>query len=118
MTSKRVGAGLVVLSGLAIILTPMRGRSEGLIATPGEIIVAFADEEGTVLEIEDCLVTSTYSALNDIFGEYGLICARPLFQAHSLMKNVFLLTFPPATDLDVVAGEIDQLGIMNYICGN
>jgi hypothetical protein len=118
MTVERSGAGLVALLCLAIGLAPIQGRSEGLTATPGELIVAFDDEESTVLEITDCMVTSIYPALDEIFADYELECARPLFQANSLIRNVYLLKFPPETDLDAVSEEIEDLGIMHYVCGN
>ena len=118
MTNRIIRKGCFVLSCLTFILVPLVGLGEGLTTAPGELIVAFDDEESTVLEIDECMVTSIYAALNDIFSEYGLECAFPLFQSNSLMKNVYLLRFPSATDLDEVAGEIEGLGIMRHICAN
>jgi subtilisin family serine protease len=116
--SDRVRVGVVVLLCLAIGLAPETGRGAELTSTPGELIVAFEDEESTVLEIDDCMVTSTYSSLNYIFSEYELVCARPLFQANSLIKNVFLLKFPSGTDLDALAEDIEDLGIMSHVSSN
>jgi hypothetical protein len=118
MINDRFGVGLVSLLCLAICFAPILGRCEGLTATPGELIVAFEYEDSTVLEIDNCTVTSVYSSLNDIFSEYELECARPLFQPNSLVRNVYLLRFPPDTDLETVAEEIGNLGIMRHVCSN
>jgi glutamine synthetase type III len=85
---------------------------------PGQVIVAFEEQEETVLQTTQGITTSIYEELNSVFEEYGLINERPLFRAASLVTNVYVLQFPMETNLDELVADMAQLSCVKEVTKN
>jgi hypothetical protein len=99
--------GVMAANGLSVDISVTSSSSPPCV--PGELLVAFTDEESTVMTLTSGTYSSTISEVNDVLQRYHLSGVEPLFCDKSPMKNVFILRFPREADLEAITHELLDL---------